>query len=184
GGGDGGDAARRVRAGPGERGRVRRAVRGVRDPARLLRPGRQRGAAPAACPARPGAGRAGRRGREHAVSNVPESMREAVERARVEVCRLHAALVSNGLVAWTSGNVSARVPMKGEGEAGGGRPDLMVIKPSGIEYPNLTPGSMVVCDLDGTRGDGADQPSRDTPSHAYPYPHLPPLRGGLHTPFP
>src|SRR5262249_31372108 len=152
GGGDGGDAARRVRAGPGRRRRVRRAVRGVCGPARLLRPGRQRGAAPAACPARPRAGRPGRRrGRERAVSNVPEGLREAVQRGREEVCRLHAALVSNGLVAWTSGNVSARVPggVKGDGEAGGA--DLMVIKPSGIEYPDLTPDSMVVCDLDGAR---------------------------------
>jgi ribulose-5-phosphate 4-epimerase/fuculose-1-phosphate aldolase len=48
-------------------------------------------------------------------------MNAAVERARAEVCRLHAALVDNGLVAWTSGNVSARVPgaVKGDGEGGG-----------------------------------------------------------------
>jgi len=52
---------------------------------------------------------------------VTERMREAVERARAEVCRLHAALVSNGLVAWTSGNVSARVPGAVTGERGGGR---------------------------------------------------------------
>ena len=94
------------------------------------------------------------------MSQVPEVMREAVERARAEVCRLHTALVSNGLVAWTSGNVSARVP-------GADNRDLMVIKPSGIEYPELTPRSMVVCDLDGARVDGAYQPSSDTTSHAY-----------------
>src|SRR5215470_14548537 len=75
-------------------------------------------------------------------------MREAVERARTEVYRLNAALVTHGLVAWTSGNVSARVP----GEAGS--TDLMVIKPSGIEYPDLAPASMVVCDLDGTQVGG------------------------------
>src|SRR5215470_10487962 len=82
-------------------------------------------------------------------------MREAVERARTEVYRLNAALVTHGLVAWTSGNVSARVP----GEAGS--TDLMVIKPSGIEYPDLAPDSMVVCDLDGTQVDGAYKPSSD-----------------------
>ena len=43
---------------------------------------------------------------------------------RREVCALHAELPRNGLVAWTSGNLSARVP----GE------DLMVIKASGVSY--------------------------------------------------
>jgi L-ribulose-5-phosphate 4-epimerase len=43
------------------------------------------------------------------------------------VCALHAELVRNGLVAWTSGNVSARVPGA----------DLMVIKPSGVSYDDL-----------------------------------------------
>ena len=115
------------------------------------------------------------------MSNVPEGMREAVQRAREEVCGLHAALVSNGLVAWTSGNVSARVPgaVKGDGEAGGA--DLMVIKPSGIEYPDLTPDSMVVCGLDGARVDGAYQPSSDTASHAYVYRHMPRVGGVVHT---
>ena len=110
------------------------------------------------------------------MSNVPEGMREAVQRARAEVCRLHAALVSNGLVAWTSGNVSARVP--GVEGAGAG---LMVIKPSGIEYPDLTPDSMVVCGLDGARVDGAYQPSSDTASHAYVYRHMPQVGGVVHT---
>jgi len=102
-------------------------------------------------------------------------MREAVERARTEVYRLNAALVTHGLVAWTSGNVSARVP----GEAGS--TDLMVIKPSGIEYPDLAPDSMVVCDLDGTQVDGAYKPSSDTASHAYVYRHMPQVGGVVHT---
>ena len=46
------------------------------------------------------------------------SGRSAVAAARVEVCRLHAELVRAGLVAWTSGNVSARVT--GDGVAGDG----------------------------------------------------------------
>ena len=33
-----------------------------------------------------------------------------VDAIRREVCALHAELVASGLVAWTSGNVSARVP--------------------------------------------------------------------------
>src|SRR5262249_8393936 len=106
---------------------------------------------------------------------VTESMREAVERARTEVYRLNAALVTHGLVAWTSGNVSARVP----GEAG--RTDLMVIKPSGIEYRDLAPDSMLACDLDGPRVDGAYNPSSDPASHPYVSRHMPQVGGVVHT---
>ncbi len=116
------------------------------------------------------------------MSGVPVSQREAVEAAREEVCRLHAALVDNGLVAWTSGNVSARVrgAVKGDGEAGGAR-DLVVIKPSGIAYADLTPESMVVCDLDGARVDGVYLPSSDTSAHCYVYRHMPGVGGVVHT---
>jgi L-ribulose-5-phosphate 4-epimerase len=109
------------------------------------------------------------------VTGVPGSLREAVEAARAEVCALHAALVSNGLVAWTSGNVSARVRAPDTGA------DLMVIKPSGIAYDDLTPESMVVCDLDGTRVEGGYQPSSDTTSHAYVYRHMDHVGGVVHT---
>jgi L-ribulose-5-phosphate 4-epimerase len=97
----------------------------------------------------------------------------AIAGAREQVCGLHAALAGSGLVAWTSGNVSARVP------AAGG--DLMVIKPSGVAYADLTPESMVVCDLDGTPVDGAYQASSDTAAHAYVYRHMPDVGGVVHT---
>lgn len=45
----------------------------------------------------------------------------AIAAIRGELCALHAELVRYGLVVWTAGNVSARVPGH----------DLMVIKPSG-----------------------------------------------------
>ncbi|MFZ2047054.1 MAG: class II aldolase/adducin family protein, partial [Trebonia sp.] len=90
---------------------------------------------------------------------------------RRTLAELHQSLVENGLVAWTSGNVSARVP--------GG--DLLVIKPSGVGYHDLTPESMVVCDLDGTRVDGDLSPSSDTASHAYIYRHMPEVGGVVHT---
>jgi L-ribulose-5-phosphate 4-epimerase len=96
---------------------------------------------------------------------------EAIEAIRAELCALHAALVENNLVAWTSGNVSARVPGA----------DLMVIKPSGIAYPDLTAESMVVCDLDGTVVDGRYRPSSDTAAHAYVYRQLPAVGGVVHT---
>jgi L-ribulose-5-phosphate 4-epimerase len=90
---------------------------------------------------------------------------------REEVCALHGELVRWGLVSWTSGNVSARV--RGS--------DLIVIKPSGVAYPELTPESMVVTDLDGEPvGDGLT-PSSDTFSHAYIYRHLDEVNGVVHT---
>ena len=100
-----------------------------------------------------------------------QAMRTAISRARAEVCALHAALVQNNLVAWTSGNVSARV-------AGTG---LMVIKPSGVAYPDLTPGNMVLCDLDGQPVEDGFSPSSDTATHAYVYRHLPHVGGVVHT---
>jgi L-ribulose-5-phosphate 4-epimerase len=96
---------------------------------------------------------------------------ELVAELRVAVSDLHAELPRNGLVAWTSGNVSARVPGA----------DLMVIKPSGISYDDLTPESMVVCDFDGnTVGDGYS-PSSDTATHGYIYRHMPEVGGVVHT---
>ena len=94
---------------------------------------------------------------------------------REELCELHRRLVSSGLVAWTSGNVSARVPGT----------ELMLIKPSGVEYQDLTPESMVLCDLDGRpAGDGDGNglsPSSDTAAHAYVYRHMPEVGGVVHT---
>src|SRR5215831_14108233 len=96
---------------------------------------------------------------------------------RRAVCDLHAELAAAGLVAWTSGNISARVPGA----------DLMVIKPSGVGYAELTPESMVVCDLDGQAvedraADGTRYlPSSDTATHAYVYRHLPQVGGVVHT---
>jgi L-ribulose-5-phosphate 4-epimerase len=87
------------------------------------------------------------------------------------VCALHAELTRNGLVAWTSGNVSARVPGA----------DLMVIKPSGISYDDLTPESMVLCDLDGKTVSSGYSPSSDTASHAYIYRNMPEVGGVVHT---
>jgi L-ribulose-5-phosphate 4-epimerase len=94
-----------------------------------------------------------------------------ISRVRAEVCALHATLVEANLVAWTSGNVSARVPGA----------DLMVIKPSGVDYADLTPESMVVCDLDGQVVDGTLSPSSDTATHAYVYRHMPDVGGVVHT---
>ncbi|XTZ14212.1 L-ribulose-5-phosphate 4-epimerase [Micromonospora echinospora] len=94
-----------------------------------------------------------------------------VRALRETVARLHGELTRYGLVAWTAGNVSARVP---------GR-DLMVIKPSGVDYDDLTADTMVVCDLDGTVVDGDASPSSDTAAHAYVYRAMPDVGGVVHT---
>ncbi len=90
---------------------------------------------------------------------------------RRAVADLHAELVSNGLVAWTSGNISARVPGT----------ELLVIKPSGIAYADLAAANMVVCDLSGAKVDGEFSPSSDTASHAYIYRHMSRVGGIVHT---
>jgi L-ribulose-5-phosphate 4-epimerase len=90
---------------------------------------------------------------------------------RENVARLHAELIRYGLVIWTAGNVSARVPGQ----------DLMVIKPSGVDYDELTSDNMVVCDLDGTVVEGEHAPSSDTAAQAYVYRHLPHVGGVVHT---
>ncbi len=90
---------------------------------------------------------------------------------RQQVADLHAELPRNELVVWTAGNVSARVP----GE------DLLVIKPSGVRYEDITADNMVVCDLDGNLVEGELSPSSDTAAHAYVYKHMPEVGGVVHT---
>jgi L-ribulose-5-phosphate 4-epimerase len=94
-----------------------------------------------------------------------------IDALRRAVCELHAELPRHGLVAWTSGNLSARVP---------GR-ELMVIKPSGIAYDELTPEAMVVCDLHGRPVDGDLAPSSDAATHGYVYRSMPEVGAVAHT---
>ena len=95
----------------------------------------------------------------------------AVSTLRETVARLHGELTRNGLVAWTAGNVSGRVPGQ----------DLMVIKPSGVSYAQLTAPSMILRDLEGNVVDGEHAPSSDTAAHAYVYRHMPEVGGVVHT---
>ncbi len=90
---------------------------------------------------------------------------------RSVVCSLNSELPRHNLVAWTSGNVSARDALSG----------MIVIKPSGIRYENLTPESMVVVDLDGKVVEGNYKPSSDTFAHVYIYRHRPDVNGVVHT---
>jgi L-ribulose-5-phosphate 4-epimerase len=94
-----------------------------------------------------------------------------LQQIRATVCRLHEELRRGGLVVWTSGNISARVPDQ----------PLIVIKPSGVSYDDLTPESMVVCDLDGAVVEGDFAPSSDTAAHAFVYRHRTDVGGVVHT---
>ena len=102
-----------------------------------------------------------------AVANVTDT----ILRLRAEVCALHEQLTRYQLVVWTAGNVSARVPGH----------DLLVIKPSGVAYDDLTPDNMVVCDLDGRVVEGEHAPSSDTEAQAYVYREMPEVGGVVHT---
>ncbi|MGJ4844402.1 L-ribulose-5-phosphate 4-epimerase [Leifsonia sp. Le1] len=99
----------------------------------------------------------------------------AVRAVREQVSALHAELTRNGLVVWTGGNISGRVPGT----------DLFVIKPSGVDYDDLSPENMILCTLDGDvvpGSAGSDRsPSSDTAAHAYVYRNMPEVGGVVHT---
>ncbi|TFC56877.1 L-ribulose-5-phosphate 4-epimerase [Cryobacterium sp. TMT2-15-1] len=109
------------------------------------------------------------------MSSFGPAVDAAILRVREDVARLHGELTRYGLVVWTGGNVSGRVPGA----------DLFVIKPSGVDYDDLTPENMILCDLDGAvipGSTGSDRsPSSDTAAHAYVYSHLPEVGGVVHT---
>lgn len=94
-----------------------------------------------------------------------------LESLREQLYQLHLELPHNNLVAWTSGNVSARDPDTG----------YIVIKPSGVRYAQLRPEHMVIMDLDGRLVEGQWKPSSDTASHLYIYRHRPDVGGIVHT---
>lgn len=90
---------------------------------------------------------------------------------REKVCRLNVDLEYYGLVAWTAGNVSERLP---DGKS-------FIIKPSGVSYSELTGAMLVVCDLDGNVIEGELAPSSDTAAHAFVYRAMPEVGGVVHT---
>jgi len=105
------------------------------------------------------------------MSAIPAAVRADVDRLKAEVAALHCELTRWGLVVWTAGNISARVPGA----------DLMVIKPSGVSYDELDAQKMVVTDLHGKLVEGELSPSSDTAAHAYVYQHMPQVGGVVHT---
>ena len=94
-----------------------------------------------------------------------------VNRLREAVCAANKKLPETGLVMLTWGNVSA---FDRESQ-------LMVIKPSGVPYEQLTPGNMVLVDLAGQVVEGDLQPSSDTATHLELYRQFPSIGSIVHT---
>ena len=89
-----------------------------------------------------------------------------------DVCRANLALVKEGLVIQTWGNVSGIDRARG----------LVVIKPSGVPYDGMTPKDMVVVSLKtGRVVEGRLKPSSDTPTHLVLYRAFPGIGGVVHT---
>ena len=93
-----------------------------------------------------------------------EALKQQVYEANMELPR-------RGLVTYTWGNVSGIDREKG----------LFVIKPSGVEYDELTPEMLVVMDLNGNKIEGELKPSSDTKTHLELYRAFPQLGGIVHT---
>ena len=106
---------------------------------------------------------------------IDAELHARIDAVRADVANLHGELVRYGLVVWTGGNVSGRVPGA----------DLFVIKPSGVSYGDLAPENMILCDLDGNVVPGTAgidrSPSSDTAAHAYVYRNMPEVGGVVHT---
>lgn len=94
-----------------------------------------------------------------------------LEKLKKEVYEANMELPKRGLVTYTWGNVSGL-----DSDSG-----LFVIKPSGIEYDELTSGDMVVMDLHGNKVEGKYNPSSDTPTHIELYKAFPEVGGIVHT---
>lgn len=58
---------------------------------------------------------------------------------------------------------------------------VFAIKPSGVEYAELTPDMMVIVDFDGNKVEGEYNPSSDTATHAVLYRNFPDIGGVVHS---
>jgi L-ribulose-5-phosphate 4-epimerase len=100
------------------------------------------------------------------------------------VCEANRLLAWHGLAKLTWGNVSGIYRQNRKGEASGcptHADDLIVIKPSGVPYDELTPGDMAVVGMDGRVVEGRCKPSSDTPTHLRLYEAFPGIGGITHT---
>ena len=94
-----------------------------------------------------------------------------LENLKKEVCEANKSLPKNGLVVWTSGNVLGRE----------GGSDLVVVKPSGVAFDELTPEKMVVMNLKGEVVEGDLKPSSDAYTGLYVLRNMPWVNSVVHT---
>ena len=94
-----------------------------------------------------------------------------LEELRYQVWKYNLELPKYGLIKMTSGNISGRDKATG----------LVIIKPSGYSYEEMTPADMVVVDMDGVVVEGHLTPSVDTETHLFVYAHRPDVFGIGHT---
>jgi L-ribulose-5-phosphate 4-epimerase len=87
------------------------------------------------------------------------------------VLKANLELPKRGLVTFTWGNVSG-IDRKN---------NLIVIKPSGVEYDELKLEDLVVVDLEGNQIEGKLKPSSDTPTHLVIYRNFKDVGGVVHT---
>lgn len=94
-----------------------------------------------------------------------------LDQLKKEVLKANLLLPKFGLITFTWGNVSGIDREK----------SLVVIKPSGVEYDQMTADDMVVVDLNGKIVDGHLKPSSDTPTHLELYKAFTNIGGVVHT---
>jgi len=94
-----------------------------------------------------------------------------LQELKEQVMLANQELQRQGLVIYTWGNVSGIDRERG----------LVVIKPSGVAYEELTPEKMVVLDLEGKIVEGKLRPSSDTPTHLELYRKFTEIGGVVHT---
>ena len=94
-----------------------------------------------------------------------------LEQLKEQVLKANLALVKHNLIMFTWGNVSG-IDRK---------TSLVVIKPSGISYEDMTADDMVVVDFSGNVVEGKWKPSSDTPTHLVLYQAFPNVGGIVHT---
>lgn len=95
----------------------------------------------------------------------------AFQELKEAACAANRALPASGLITSTFGNASAWDRSRG----------VFAIKPSGVAFDALTPGEMVVVDLDLNVVEGTKRPSSDTKTHAVLYRAWPEIGGIVHT---
>jgi L-ribulose-5-phosphate 4-epimerase len=94
-----------------------------------------------------------------------------LETLRKEVLEANLELYRRGLAIYTFGNAS-----------GISRDDsLVVIKPSGVPYEEMSPESMVITDMEGSVVEGELRPSSDLATHLVLYRRLRTIGGVVHT---